>query len=249
MKYSKKWKVVPYEQVTETIQQNDANELEKLKQILENPSTSEEEKYNLYNSKFKSFLDKKSNRIVKDSTDDQILEKLDKLDELVSQLKTNPSSSLQKEKIQKKKKVSTKASKQAIDPNFAKLNSSSFLRPIALGTRIQKNHRQERKNKPYEITSRLNSIDDLPNNGVYNVPDGPSKSTKIVAKVPQILKRESEAKPFFNWEQDKFDDTTNKNTESKLTQPTLEWEQSVLEDINADESQTFKSFNLSNVSP
>ena len=50
MKYSKKWKVVPYEQVTETIQQNDANELEKLKQILENPSTSEEEKYNLYNS-------------------------------------------------------------------------------------------------------------------------------------------------------------------------------------------------------
>ncbi len=94
----------------------------------------------------------------------------------------------------------------------------------------------------------IHSIDDLPNN-VYNVPDGPSKSTKIVAKVPQILKRESEAKPFFTWEQDKFDDNTNKNTESKLTQPTLEWEQSALEDINADESQTFKSFNLSNVSP
>ena len=80
-----------------------------------------------------------------------------------------------------------------------------------MGTRIQKNHRQERKNKPYEITSRLNSIDDLSNNVVYNVPDGPSKSTKIVAKVPQILKLESEAKPFFNWEQDKFDDTTTKN--------------------------------------
>jgi len=78
MKYSKKWKVVPYEQVTETIQQNDAHELEKLKQILENPTTSEEEKYNLYNSKFKSFLDKKSNRIVKNSTDDKIKEKLDK---------------------------------------------------------------------------------------------------------------------------------------------------------------------------
>jgi len=89
----------------------------------------------------------------------------------------------------------------------------------------------------------------ISNNVVYNVPDGPSKSTKIVAKVPQILKLESEAKPFFNWEQDKFDDNTTKNTESKLTQPTLEWEQSALEDINADESQTFKSFNLSNVSP
>ena len=68
-----------------------------------------------YNSKFKSFLDKKSNRIVKNSTDDQIIEKLDKLDELVSQLKTNPSSSSQKEKYKKRKKLQQRLhSKQLI---------------------------------------------------------------------------------------------------------------------------------------
>jgi len=61
LKFSKKWQVIPYEEIEPTLEQKEKEEEIKFQDILKS-NTVDQDKYKKFNQKFKLFNDKKSNR-------------------------------------------------------------------------------------------------------------------------------------------------------------------------------------------
>ncbi len=61
LKFSKKWQVIPYEEIEPTVDQTEKEEEIKFQDILKS-NTLDQDKYHKFNQKFKLFNDKKSNR-------------------------------------------------------------------------------------------------------------------------------------------------------------------------------------------
>ena len=89
MKYAKKWKVIPYEEKTESYEEKDLKERDNLKKILENQEIDESERYNLYNNNFKKYIDKKSNRMEDTRADQKTLSKINELENQLDRIDEN----------------------------------------------------------------------------------------------------------------------------------------------------------------